>query len=346
MGADVCIRLRKKESNMFSSRLFNLNKSVSELLNNYPPRFGNAHKRKLYQITMPLHKDDFAEINIVRTKFQIREEKEIFKKNTVLIKYKPEFFNYISEKNDLNKFVWHLNFADENLFGFYGTDLFAQDEIQVLEMPLLACVREFLLSEDEYENLGMAFEPYTNENQETPTPFLIKNVPYWLKVNTDFVSSDGKNISLYGNNFIHESWKEIQEGISLIHEKVFNNIIAISAPKASNGKYSKSEIEYALKAAACAFEEAVKMSPKKTQTVIHTGNWGCGAFGGNKELMYLVQIIAASLAGVKELVFHAITEAVLTKAKAKFMDMPEMTFADIVDFLYKQEFTWESGDGN
>lgn len=334
------------ESNRFSLRLFSLNISASELLNNYPPRFSNIHKRKLYQMTMPLHKGDFAEINVVRTKCQIIEGNLILKKNTVLIKHKSGFFNYISEKNDLNKFVWHLNFADENLFVFYGTDRFAQDEIQVLEMPVLACLREFLLSEEEYEKLGEAFKPYTNENRETPTPFLIKNIPYWLKVNTKFTSSEGKNISLYGNNFIHASWKEIQEGISLVHEKVFNNIIAISAPTASDGKYSKSEIEYTIKAAICAFEEAVKMSPEKTQTVIHTGNWGCGVFGGNKELMYLVQIIAASLVCVNELVFHAIDEKILKAAEHKFQKMPEMTFSGIVDFLYEQGYFWKIGDGN
>lgn len=32
--------------------------------------------------------------------------------------------------------------------------------------------------------------------------------------------------------------------------------------------------------------------------VVETGLWGCGAFGGNKQVKFLVQWIAASLAGV------------------------------------------------
>lgn len=35
----------------------------------------------------------------------------------------------------------------------------------------------------------------------------------------------------------------------------------------------------------------------KTQTPVATGNWGCGAFGGNKSLKTLVQWMAASRAG-------------------------------------------------
>lgn len=32
-------------------------------------------------------------------------------------------------------------------------------------------------------------------------------------------------------------------------------------------------------------------------SVIATGNWGCGAFNGNLELKFLIQLIAASSAG-------------------------------------------------
>lgn len=42
---------------------------------------------------------------------------------------------------------FHVNFADAVLFGFYGGSLLAQDELQVLELPLLACVREHLVGD-------------------------------------------------------------------------------------------------------------------------------------------------------------------------------------------------------
>ena len=37
---------------------------------------------------------------------------------------------------------WYLNFADDDLFGYYGTDLFAQDEVMAAEIPALMAVRE------------------------------------------------------------------------------------------------------------------------------------------------------------------------------------------------------------
>ena len=44
-----------------------------------------------------------------------------------------------------------------------------------------------------------------------------------------------------------------------------------------------------------------KQNEEKT---IATGNWGCGAFGGNHELKFLEQWIAASLSGVKRLDYY------------------------------------------
>ncbi len=39
---------------------------------------------------------------------------------------------------------WHVNFADSELFGFYATGLFAQDELQVAEHPILGSLKEAL----------------------------------------------------------------------------------------------------------------------------------------------------------------------------------------------------------
>ena len=35
-----------------------------------------------------------------------------------------------------------------------------------------------------------------------------------------------------------------------------------------------------------------------------TGNWGCGAFNGNKELKAVIQWIAASIAGVQSVNYY------------------------------------------
>ncbi|HET9990893.1 MAG TPA: hypothetical protein VFQ65_20320, partial [Kofleriaceae bacterium] len=42
---------------------------------------------------------------------------------------------------------------------------------------------------------------------------------------------------------------------------------------------------------------------------VRTGFWGCGAFGGNRELMTLLQVLAARIAGVDQLRFYAFDDA-------------------------------------
>ena len=55
------------------------------------------------------------------------------------------------------------------------------------------------------------------------------------------------------------------------------------------------------------------------EKTISTGNWGCGAFGGNHELKFIQQWIAASFAGIDRLDYYTFgdKEAVLV---AKFHD--------------------------
>ena len=55
-------------------------------------------------------------------------------------------------------------------------------------------------------------------------------------------------------------------------------------------------------------------SEKDIEKTIGTGNWGCGAFGGNHELKFLQQWIAASYAGVKRLDYFTFSNAKMEKA--------------------------------
>ena len=68
------------------------------------------------------------------------------------------------------------------------------------------------------------------------------------------------------------------------------------------------QIELALSTAYSGFRAAVLESRRTTdpdaQVAIHSGFWGCGAFGGNRVMMTLVQILAADMAGLTRLVLH------------------------------------------
>ncbi|KAJ3038226.1 hypothetical protein HDV00_000900 [Rhizophlyctis rosea] len=40
------------------------------------------------------------------------------------------------------------------------------------------------------------------------------------------------------------------------------------------------------------------------KTLIHTGNWGCGVYGGHISVMTMIQYAAARIAGIDFLVYH------------------------------------------
>lgn len=47
--------------------------------------------------------------------------------------------------------------------------------------------------------------------------------------------------------------------------------------------------------------------------VVATGHWGCGVFGGDPNIKCLVQVMAASMAGVKQLNFYCFDDKVCIK---------------------------------
>ena len=88
-----------------------------------------------------------------------------------------------------------------------------------------------------------------------------------------------------------------------------SNILAMEAPSYGAGRYTRRQIEYVLSTALTGYSAAVYESKLNTapdvQVAIHTGFWGCGAYGGNRELMPLLQMIAACGSDVATMIFHS-----------------------------------------
>jgi len=99
------------------------------------------------------------------------------------------------------------------------------------------------------------------------------------------------SIKGYGDKLAYDSeetyvkYEEDKDGSCLDY------IIAIDALKKPNPQYSRELILRELNKAYIGFQ----MFPEVLS--IATGNWGCGAFGGDFQLKFLLQWIAASLAG-------------------------------------------------
>ena len=62
---------------------------------------------------------------------------------------------------------------------------------------------------------------------------------------------------------------------------------------------------------------------KDVEATVATGNWGCGAFGGNHELKFMEQWIAASMAGITELEYYTYQSQEMNNVVQKYAEIKE-----------------------
>ncbi|MCP4990211.1 MAG: hypothetical protein GY928_30485 [Colwellia sp.] len=241
---------------------------------------------------------------------------------------------------------WYLNFAHHDLFVAYGGPLFAQDEMQVAEHPALGSLREALLKSE--------IKPFTVENKK-PTPILIKGVERRCHIATDPNSAQLRPSGLYGNKFSRADKKAIELATMSLTPPTITNLIAMEAPSRGWGLYTEEQIIYILKTAFTGFSAAKleenSMESGQTSTIIHTGFWGCGAYGGNRILMALLQLLAANMAKVEKLVFHTFDasgshafEEARNRLEDKLLESTEIRA--IVKKIDRMNFRWGVSDGN
>ena len=329
-----------------------------ELYDSYTPEYQCERKNNYFIRCRNMHRHVDGELEISRWVFNEDpfEEACDFPNNTI-ISTDPEYYNYKKDVSKKGRYVWYVNFADYNLFGFYDLDMFSQDEIQTLEHPLLAASLRMLT-----ENHFAHMEPYTAlSRNKVPSPYLVENVPYWISVNTSVVRR-GVVHNLYGHDFITAKESIANAGVKNVSKEINDNIIAIAAPdNCHNQEYSVQDIKYIMTTLLSSFSAAVQQGKAKGNStiVIHTGNWGCGAFGADPVLMYLTQFIAAAMIGVDELVFHAPMEEQFNKAKELFNEFKTnvvdagkeevrgkiCSLKQIVDFLLNYKFKFGTSNG-
>jgi hypothetical protein len=211
--------------------------------------------------------------------------------------------------------VWHVNFADPTLFVAYGSRLLAQDELQCCEHPALGSIREALRAEQ-------------------------------LVARTE----EG---GLYGNRFGVADAKTVREAVRLHRPPATSNLIAIAAP-VGRGEYTRPQIDRVVATAWTGFAAAVAESARLwpgAPCEVRTGFWGCGAFGGNRELMTMLQLLAARLAGVTRVTFYAFDDAGRAdfEAGARALDtvlagsVPEL--ATLLERIADLDYAWGVGNG-
>ena len=317
---------------------------AADLMRTTPPRWDSAHKRAIAERSCPPAAIHRGRVRYSRWSLAAMPNADLLECPPVECSLVHGPMQYIA--NDESEMHWHLNFADPELFFAYGSPLLAQDEWQVLEHPVLGSLRERLVAD------GRA--PRTREGSGA-TPVLIEGVERRCELRV--VPGPGDRFPpLYGNGFARASIAHVLSALRPLERTSLSNIIAIAVPVGGRGEYTGAEVATILRTATTAFAAAVIRSRSaglSPRTVIHTGLWGCGAFGGNPVLMTAVQLVAARVAGADELRFavpdpsrlpdvrHGVRvfEGLLTPAQP-------VRLPNLVKALSDMGFRWGVGDGN
>lgn len=261
---------------------------------------------------------------------------------------REDIFGY--EPSVDGRIEWYLNFADPRLFAAYEGPLLAQDELQVLEHPSLASVHEALRRNTRPEAKLLTIE------DGSPTPILVRGVERRCALALDRNAAQGRPDGLYGNRFSRATPDAVQRALRVLHPPTVSNLLAISALPGGRGPYTADQIRWTLVTALSGFSAALLESRElapESEVVVHTGHWGTGAFGGNRTLMAMLQILAARFACIDRLIFHTVDadgaeswEDALRWGAERVWTSGTERVEDLVARLVAMEFAWGISDGN
>jgi hypothetical protein len=321
------------------------------LREDYPPRYHHQNKKVVDRIATPLGSHHSGEIVFSRWRsISLAETNELAADYPTEVIVKEGYFTYKGDvdRQPLDSIVWHVNFADKQLFFGYAGGLFAQDEMQVAEHPALASLREALLAQK--------IPPVTVEAGK-PTPVIVKGVERRCQIATDPNPDRERPFGLYGNHFARASSKAIELATQPLQPPSIVNIIAMEAPPGGFGIYTTETISYILETAITGFAaakvESRSSSGENPCITVNTGFWGCGAFGGNRVLMLLLQMLAARCVGVDRLVFYLGSDGFpqWETAREIFEDLlrssgRSLLVRSAISELVSLGFAWGVSDGN
>ena len=317
------------------------------LMRQHPPALRNENKRVVFGIACPpgtargtLSYSRWAEMALPATVEPTRA--------AGLLVTRDGFFDYEPVADAQPAVEWHLNFADPNLFYAYGSALFAQDEMQVAEHPVLASLREALVAEGRSTRTVAAGRP---------TPALVMGAERRVRIATDPKAERGGPSWLYGIAFAEAAAEEVREATFPIDPPTITNLIAIAAPFGGHGRYCREQIELALVTAFTGFRAAVlesrRVAGADARVIVNSGFWGCGAFGGDRVLMTMVQALAAEMADLHRLVLHigeASGSESVAQAKAILRGLlaagGSLDTAELVSRIEDMGLEWGHSDGN
>ncbi len=199
---------------------------------------------------------------------------------------------------------WTPDFADPILFGFSHGPLYAQEEVLVSEHPSLSHLRTALEKEPALRTL------------DGDQVALLPGVERFGMMDTVRKLSNGKTI--YGNQLAQASKWDIDACLKRFNAPRESNIFALAAPHIgshlANKPYEHRHLKQLFHRAFLAFKAIQDVYGSSKEIVIHTGNWGAGAFGNGPKTVALIQLAAARLAGVRLIYYPMDSKADFTRA--------------------------------
>jgi hypothetical protein len=335
--------MTQPRDSLLMKRSFN----AAELFAGHPPRLHHGHKRLLLDLAFPAGTAPAGTITYCRWAAMPLPASVPATSSTKFLS-REHVYDY-QKSSDLPGLEWHVNFADPHLFVAYAGGLFAQDEIQVAEHPILGSLLEALTA---------ANDPALTVEGMRPTPITIRGAERRISVATDVNAAAERPAGLYGNRFAAASVSSVRRAVTVLNPPSITNLIAMAAPSGGYGIYKPAEIEFVLTTAFTGFSAARSETREAlgdaAATVVHTGYWGCGAFGGNRTLMAALQLLAARLAQVDLLVFHTFdASGTKTFAQAAALLDKQMSgktgttnVQDLITQFLMMCFRWGVSDGN
>lgn len=321
---------------------------TDDMVRLFPPRLADPHKRLIHSIACPDGSHHQGKLVVSRWQMLPKLPAQLDENANQQTRFSTQSSHYDYQPGNAGGVEWHVNFADGDLFVAYGSHLFAQDEIQVAEHPSLGSLRDMLFERSQSD---AHYDPCTRDDDNHPTPILIHGIERRVAISIDPNPAEGRPEGLYGNRLARASADAVRSACRNIDPPTTTNLIAMEAPPGGTGHYTDKQIRDVLNTAATAFA-AARIESGPDNCTIHSGNWGAGAYGGNRVLMALLQVLAARLVGVDEFVFHSRDLAPFIQARHLSEQMfsrpgiETVSMAEVIRRIIEMEFRWGVSDGN
>jgi len=320
--------------------------TAESLVADHPPRFKNRNKEALFSHVCPPRTTYSGEITVSRWPQRLLPLELRWADAPTRIELRPGIFQYAPVTAD--HIAWTLNFAHSSLFIAYAGPLFAQDEMQVMEHPALASVRERLKDDPDPR-----LRPLTREGG-LATPVLLRGVERRCAIATDVNADEDRPRGLYGNAFARASEAAVLRATRVLSPPTISNILAIEAPEGGMGRYGLEQLFDALSTAYSGFSAARAESEfaaedASSKVEVHSGHWGTGAYGGDRVLMAMLQFLAAKAAGLDRLVFHTVDHAGAEPCREALRRLDGLTALPLggtLQAIAAMGFEWGFSDGN